>query len=188
MYLCCNRTATKGHPVFRVSNTQLVIFIYVRMYVYTYIYEAAFCKAIAQTLQRLSEEDRKKWALALLCFWLAGRAISNGFPSKFGVFGGSLTSRYRVNYDYCHMFTSTWGTHEIYDWSDIFQIGISGHQQSSLDVLNILLETNPGCLSGWPSPCASSRAAMLRWSDQWSELAWNVQTIDIYCCWVIFIT
>ena len=74
--------------------------VYVYTYIYIYVYGAAFCKAIAQTLQRLSEEDRKKCGLALLCFWLAGRAISNGFPSKFGVFGGFLTSRYRVNYDY----------------------------------------------------------------------------------------
>ena len=183
----CHQRSSRFQSI-QHSTCNIYIRAHVCVYLYIYISEAAFCKAIAQTLQRLSEEDRKKWALALLCFWLAGRAISNGFPSKFGVFGGSLTSRYRVNYDYCHMFTSTWGTHEIYDWSDIFQIGISGHQQSSLDVLNILLETNPGCLSGWPSPCASSRAAMLRWSDQWSELAWNVQTMDIYCCWVIFIT
>ena len=107
------------------------------------IYEAAFCKAIAQTLQRLSKRTGKSEGWRAVVLLAGGKSDIKRVPFKFWVFGGSLTWRYRVNYDYWHIFTSTWGTHEIYDWSDIFQIGISGHQQSSLDVLNILLETNP---------------------------------------------
>ena len=179
----CHQRSSRFQSI-QHSTCNIYIRAHVCVYIYIYLWSSFLQGDRSNATEALGRGQEKVRVGGLLCFWLAGRAISNGFPSKFGVFGGSLTWRYRVNYDYWHIFTSTWGTHEIYDWSDIFQIGISGHQQSSLDVLNILLETNPGCLSGWPSPCASSRAAMLRRSDQWSETCLVAELYSLHSTYI----